>query len=126
MRALWIPLAVLAATLAVTLVCGSVLGRQCDAWNDRLTAAEHQIVVENWSKAEAELVELEESWDRWQRGLHTILEHDVLEEADSLLHQCLVLCREKDTAALRVAVSELRDQWALIREMQRLSIENVL
>lgn len=126
MKALWIPLAVLIATLAAALVWGSLLGRQCDAWSDRLSSAEDHILAGRWSKAESELDELERDWVKWAPGLHTVLEHDVLEEAESLLHQCRVLCREKDTAALCAAVSELRDQWALIREMQRLSLENVL
>lgn len=126
MKALWIPAAVLALLLAVTLAVGGALGRRCDDWAAMLAPVETMALRGDWDGAEAAMEALRTSWQERQRALHTVLEHDVLEEADTLVNQCVVLCREKDTAALCVAVSQLRDQFTLLKEMQRFSIENVL
>lgn len=125
MRALRIPLLVLAVLLCVSLAWSALLARQCSDWLARLDAAERAVSTGDWQGAGTALGRLEESWGQWLLPLHTAMEHREVDEADRLLRQCLLLWEEKDAAALRAAASDLRCQLSHLSDMEKLSLQNV-
>ena len=126
MRALRISAAVLAALLIVCLAAGTAINRRCNSWQQQLVQAESSAAHGHWRRAEAQLTDLQQDWQRAQGPLHMVMEHAEIDKAASLLQRCLVACGQKDAAALRAAAVELSMQLGHIADMERLSMENIL
>ncbi|MBQ6249208.1 MAG: DUF4363 family protein [Oscillospiraceae bacterium] len=126
MRALRISAAVLAALFIVCLAAGTAINRRCNGWQQQLAQAESSAAHGHWRRAEAQLTDLQQDWQRAQGPLHMVMEHAEIDKAASLLQRCLLECRQKDAAALRAAAVELSMQLGHIADMERLSAENIL
>ena len=114
MRALRLPCIALAALLALALVNSLLLSRWCARWVDLLDAAD------------AALENLRRDWDARQTWLHIVIEHGEINEAESLLRRCLVLCTAQERTDLRADLAALRSQMVLLNEMERVSVKNIL
>ena len=57
----------------------------------------------------------------WTRQLH-----QELDETEALLQRCIALAQQQDDAGLRSDIAELRTQFTLLSEMQRLTLRNIL
>ncbi len=126
MRALRISAAVLAALFVVCLAAGAAINRRCDSWQQQLSQAQRSAGQGHWRRAEAQLTDLQQDWQRAQGPLHMVMEHAEIDKAAELLQRCLVACGQKDAAALHAAAVELSMQLGHIADMERLSAENIL
>ena len=126
MRALRLPCIALAALLALALVNSLLLSRWCARWGDLLDAADACVQAEDWAGADAALENLRRDWDARQTWLHIVIEHGEINEAESLLRRCLVLCTAQERTDLRADLAALRSQMVLLNEMERVSVKNIL
>lgn len=126
MKAMKIPVAILAAILLAALADGFVLTRQCEDWSTHVEQMERAAVQEDWDTAQYALEDLTESWDKWQTYLHILIDHDEIDQTETLIALCKLHIEEKDTATLRVTVSQLRCMFSLLAEIEQLNIKNVL
>ena len=116
----------LAALLALALVNSLLLSRWCARWGDLLDAADACVQAEDWAGADAALENLRRDWDARQTWLHIVIEHGEINEAESLLRRCLVLCTAQERTDLRADLAALRSQMVLLNEMERVSVKNIL
>ena len=126
MKAFKIPVAVLVLLLLAALTDGFLLTKQCAAWTQTLDAAERAVIQEDWPHAQSALDDLTKNWSKWQTYLHILIDHAEIDHAEELLALCQLHIEEKDTAALRVTVSQLRSLFSLLAETEQLNIKNVL
>lgn len=126
MKALKIPVAILVLLLLAALTDGFLLTKQCAAWTQTLDAAESAAVQEDWALVQDTFNDLSHSWLNWQTYLHILIDHAEIDHAEELLALCRLHTEEKDTAALRVTVSQLRSLFSLLAETEQLNIKNVL
>ncbi len=126
MKALKIPAAVLIFLLLVSLADAFLLTRQCTCWTGYLDETERHAMQEDWKQAQHAVRKLRDSWDSWQTYLHILIDHNEIDHGEELLSLCELHIEEKDTAALRVTVSQLRNQFSLLAETEQLNIKNVL
>lgn len=82
--------------------------------------------VSSGSNAEAALSGLYGRWTEQQGWLHMIIVHQELDETEALLQRCIALAQQQDDAGLRSDIAELRTQFTLLSEMQRLTLRNIL
>ena len=69
---------------------------------------------------------LHESWDAHATYFHIILQHDELNEVESLLARADSFAFEQDEGEFRACVAELKSQLLVLSEMQEISIQNIL
>lgn len=126
MKAMKIPVAILAAILLAALADGFVLTKQCGDWSDRVEQMERAAVQDDWDTVQSALDGLTESWEKWQTYLHILIDHDEIDQTEELIALCKLHTEEKDTATLRITVSQLRCMFSLLAEIEQLNIKNVL
>lgn len=126
MKALRIPVFVLLFLLLMAIASAVTITRQKDRWTSQLDSMESAAIQNNWSDADSSMRALEDDWESWQTYLHVVAEHQEIDVAENLLQLCRLHCYEQDTAALRVAVSQLRFQLSVIAETEAFSIKNIL
>ena len=126
MRALIVPLLLLAAMFSATLYNSSLISRQTDRWLTELEAVDQAIDKENWQQAAQQLQSINNSWHSRQLYLHIVTRHNELDEAASLFSQLTVLCDEQDAAELRLHLANLCSQLKLLAEMEQLTVANIL
>lgn len=126
MRSLRIPIFILLLTLALCLFAGSSVTRCTDGWKRQLQSAEDLVEREDWPQAQQALAGLYESWQAQQEWLHMVIAHQELDETESLLQRCITLCRQQEGGDLQADMAELRTQFTLLDEMQRLTLRNIL
>ena len=81
MKVFYLPAGVLALILACSLWAGRFLEMRTEHWTALLAGVSQAAEAEDWSGASRALRQAYEDWDRDQTFLHTILEHDALDEA---------------------------------------------
>lgn len=126
MRSFRIPIFILLLTLLLCLFAGSSVARYTNAWIRQLQSADDLVCREQWSNAEATLSGLYGRWTEQQGWLHMIIVHQELDETEALLQRCIALAQQQDDAGLRSDIAELRTQFTLLSEMQRLTLRNIL
>ena len=114
MRSFRIPIFILLLTLLLCLFAGSSVARYTNAW------------IRQLHSAEASLSDLYGRWTEQQGWLHMIIVHQELDETEALLQRCIALAQQQDDAGLRSDIAELRTQFTLLSEMQRLTLRNIL
>ena len=65
-------------------------------------------------------------WDAIQTFLHTIMEHDALDEAEALFATAFAACDEQDGPDFHAAMAQLNTQLHLLAETQAISVKNIL
>ena len=80
----------------------------------------------NWDSVRDDLSALHESWDAHATYFHIILQHDELNEVESLLARADSFAFEQDEGEFRACVAELKSQLLVLSEMQEISIQNIL
>ena len=126
MKAMKIPVAILVALLLASLADAFLLTKQCAYWTDHLDEMERNAIQADWTRAQDSADALKENWGKWQTYLHILIDHDEIDRAEELIALCQLHIEEKDTAALRVTVSQLRNHFSLLAETEQLNIKNVL
>ena len=113
-------------TDALPLLYQSGLTARCDDWTARLNAVTSAAESGDWAAAQREMSELQTDWREKQSYLHITLQHEEINEADTLLHQCALYVREQDNDALSDAAVQLALEFDRLAELERLSVKNVL
>ena len=126
MKALRIAIAVFVLLMVAGLINGAYLSAQCRQWSVRLARAEEATEQGDWNSAQREMDALKKSWQGAQSYLHITLQHEEINKADTLLHQCALYVREQDNDALSDAAVQLALEFDRLAELEQLSIKNVL
>ena len=126
MKPLVISLAVLGAILAFSLWAGRYVEGRTEDWSDQLSLADASAQQERWADAQAQLRQAYADWGRSQAFFHTILEHDELDEAESLFATAFAACDDEDAPDFHAAMAQLDAQFRLLAETQAVSIKNIL
>lgn len=125
MKAFYFPAAVLAAILACSLWAGRFLEVRTEHWSALLAGVSESAEAEDWSRAGEALQRAYEDWSRDQTFLHTILEHDALDEAEQLFAAAMAACRQEDGEETLIQLAQLRGRLRLLAETQGASIQNI-
>ena len=125
-RFFWIPFLLLLALFGATLVNAAVADRLVEDWCTELDQLQSTAQAEDWDSVRDELSVLHESWDAHVTYFHIILQHDELNEVESLLARADSFAFEQDEGEFRACVAELKSQLLVLSEMQDISIQNIL
>ena len=128
-RFFWIPFLLLLALFGATLVNAAVADRLVEDWCTELDQLQSTAQAEDWDSVRADLAALHQGWDRHATYFHIILQHDELNEVESLLARADSFAFEQDEGeveAVRACVAELQSQLLVLSEMQEISIRNIL
>ena len=126
MKYFYIPCAILALILALSLYNAKVMDSYVSDWCEELDAAQEAADSGNWAEAEHQIRSVHEVWDEKQSYLHIVSVHAELDEAEALLAKSLSFAREQDDAEFRANTAELITQLHLLSEIQEVSIKNIL
>lgn len=126
MRSFRIPIFILLLTMLLCLYAGSSVARHTDRWKQQLQTADDLATREQWPQAEQALTDLYNLWQGQQEWLHMVIAHQELDETEALLQRCITYCRQREGAELLADMAELRTQFTLLDEMQRLTLRNIL
>ena len=126
MRSFRIPIFILLLTLFLCLYAGSNVSRCTDSWKQQLMTADGLVIREQWGEAQSVFTDLYDRWQTQQEWLHMLIEHKELDETEALLQRCIAFAQQQEDAELRADIAELRTQFTLLDEMQRLTLRNIL
>ncbi|MBS1434205.1 MAG: DUF4363 family protein [Oscillospiraceae bacterium] len=125
MKAIRIPVFVLAVLLAFS-VCNAVhLTRRCALWQAELAEADRAAAMGDTEAAGAALARLEALWQADQAYLHIVVSHEDIHDAETLLRRAALLC-DTGNDELRPALAELRSAMSMVAETQQISAKNIL
>ena len=125
-RFFWIPFCLLLALFSATLVNAAVADRLVEDWCTELDQLQSTAQAEDWDSVRTDLAAFHQGWDRHATYFHIILQHDELNEVESLLARADSFAFEQDEAEFRACVAELQSQLRVLSEMQEISIPNIL
>lgn len=123
MRATRLSLMVLLVVLAFVLWNAAWVTDRCGEWTAALDAAE--AALEQGGTGSAQLDALNALWQEPQGYLHIVISHEELDEAEALLAQAEAMAAQGDSQSLYPVLAELRGQFRLIAETQRISAKNI-
>ena len=126
MKAFYIPAGLLAVILGFSLWTGQYVEQRTAHWTSLLEETERLAQREDWEQAAKHLETAYADWDSSQTFFHTIMDHDELDEAESLFAGAFAVCREEDSADFHMLLAQLMGQLHLLSETQSLSVRNVL
>lgn len=120
------PLLVLALLFGASLGNARSVSRSVEEWCGglelSLTAAENG----DWDGARRSLEAVYDAWSARQTYFHIMVEHAELDAAEALFAVSRSDAHEEDRTAFRADIAELFTQLALLREMEALSVKNIL
>ena len=125
-RFFWIPFLLLLALFSATLLNAAVADGLVHGWCAELDKLQDTAQAEDWDSVRGDLSALHESWDKHTAYFHIVLQHDELNEVESLLAKADSFAFEQDEAELRACIAELKSQMLVLSEMQEISIRNIL
>lgn len=123
MRATRLSLMVLLVVLAFVLWNAAWVTDRCGEWTAALDEAE--AALEQGGTGSAQLDALNALWQEPQGYLHIVISHEELDEAEALLAQAEAMAAHGDSQSLYPVLAELRGQFRLIAETQRISAKNI-
>ena len=126
MKALYIPLLVLAGLLSFALWTGFYVQQRTTEWQEMLSLADELAQKEQWEEAEDQIQRSYANWNQSQTFFHTIMEHEELDEAESLFATAFAACDERDVPDFHAALAALLSKLSLLSETQQVSIKNIL
>ena len=123
MRATRLSLAVLLVVLAFVLWNAAWVTDRCGEWTTALDEAEAALA--QGGSGQQQLDALNALWQEPQGYLHIVISHEELDEAEALLAQAEAMAAQGDSQSLYPVLAELRGQFRLIAETQRISAKNI-
>lgn len=123
MRATRLSLMVLLAVLAFVLWNAAWVTDRCGEWTAALDEAEAALA--QGGTGQQQLDALNALWQEPQGYLHIVISHEELDEAEALLAQAEAMAAQGDSRSLYPVLAELRGQFRLIAETQRISAKNI-
>ena len=82
--------------------------------------------AEDWPEAVNALTASYEDWSDHQTYLHIVSQHDAVDDAEAMYHRCLAFAAAKEDSEFRAELADLRAQLALLAEMERPTVRNIL
>ena len=125
-RFFWIPFCLLLALFGAALLNAAVADGLVTDWCAALDKLQDTAQAENWDSVRDDLSALHESWDAHATYFHITLQHDELNEVESLLARADSFAFEQDEGEFRACIAELKSQLLVLSEMQEISIQNIL
>ena len=126
MRAVRVPVFVLAAVLAYILCNAAWVTGESQRWLEAAAQVSDAALHGSTEDAKEALDALDALWQRPQGYLHIVISHTELDEAEALLAQARAAVRQGDMQALYPIMAELRSQFELLAETQQVSLKNIL
>lgn len=126
MRAVRVPVFVLAAVLAYILCNAAWVTGESQRWLDAAAQVSDAALQGSTADAGEALDVLDALWQRPQGYLHIVISHTELDEAEALLAQARAAVRQGDMQTLYPIMAELRSQFELLAETQQVSLKNIL
>ena len=126
MRAVRVPVFVVAAVLAYILCNAAWVTGESQRWLDAAAQVSDAALQGSTEDAGEALDALDALWQRPQGYLHIVISHTELDEAEALLAQARAAVRQGDMQTLYPIMAELRSQFALVAETQQVSLKNIL
>ena len=126
MRAVRVPVFVLAAVLAYILCNAAWVTGESQRWLEAAAQVSDTALHGSTEDAKEALDALDALWQRPQGYLHIVISHTELDEAEALLAQARAAVRQGDMQTLYPIMAELRSQFALLAETQQVSLKNIL
>lgn len=126
MKYFYIPCAILALILSLSLLNAKAMDNYVTGWCEELNAAQEAAEGGNWAEAEHLIRSVHDVWDEKQSYFHIVSVHAELDEAEALLAKSLSFARDQDDAEFRANTAELITQLRLLSEIQEISIKNIL
>ena len=126
MKTYKIPLAVLIALVALALINGGIITRQCTRWRTQTEAMDALARAGQWAQAEETWKTLSASWESWEKYLQIVTEHNEVETVDAIMKECRVLLHQQNSDTLSLSVAQLDGHFTHLGEMQALSVSNLL
>lgn len=123
MRATRLSLMVLLVVLAFVLWNAAWVTDRCGEWTAALDEAEAALA--QGGTGQQQLDALNALWQEPQGYLHIVISHEELDEAEALLAQAEAMAAQGDSQSLYPVLAELRGQFRLIAETQRVSAKNI-
>lgn len=123
MRATRLSLMVLLVVLAFVLWNAAWVTDRCGEWTAALDEAEAALA--QGGTGQQQLDTLNALWQEPQGYLHIVISHEELDEAEALLAQAEAMAAQGDSQSLYPVLAELRGQFRLIAETQRVSAKNI-
>lgn len=123
MRATRLSLMVLLVVLAFVLWNAAWVTDRCGEWTAALDKAEAALA--QGGSGQQQLDALNALWQEPQGYLHIVISHEELDEAEALLAQAEAMAAQGDSQSLYPVLAELRGQFRLIAETQRVSAKNI-
>lgn len=123
MRATRLSLMVLLVVLAFVLWNAAWVTDRCEEWTAALDEAEAALA--QGGSGQQQLDALNALWQEPQGYLHIVISHEELDEAEALLAQAEAMAAQGDSQSLYPVLAELRGQFRLIAETQRISAKNI-
>lgn len=123
MRATRLSLMVLLVVLAFVLWNAAWVTDRCGEWTAALDEAEAALA--QGGTGQQQLDTLNALWQEPQGYLHIVISHEELDEAEALLAQAEAMAAQGDSQSLYPVLAELRGQFRLIAETQRISAKNI-
>ena len=125
-RFFWIPFLLLLALFSAALINAAAADSLVKGWCAQLDELQDTAQAEDWDGVRGGLASLHQSWDAHATYFHIILQHDELNEVESLLARADSFAFEQDEGEFRACVAELQSQLRVLSEMQEISIPNIL
>lgn len=126
MKALFIPAGLLAAILAFSLWAGQYVENRTNHWIYLLEETDGAAFQEDWTAAGERLRRAYDDWDGSQKFFHTIMDHDELDEAETLFAGAMAVCGEQDGPDFHLLLAQLVKQIEILAETQSVSVKNIL
>ena len=123
MRATRLSLMVLLVVLAFVLWNAAWVTDRCGEWTAALD--ETEAALAQGGSGQQQLDTLNALWQEPQGYLHIVISHEELDEAEALLAQAEAMAAQGDSQSLYPVLAELRGQFRLIAETQRISAKNI-
>ena len=123
MRATRLSLMVLLVVLAFVLWNAAWVTDRCGEWTAALDEAEAALA--QGGSGQQQLDALNALWQEPQGYLHIVISHEELDEAEALLAQAEAMAAQGDSQSLYPVLAEMRGQFQLIAETQRVSAKNI-
>jgi len=124
-RSYLLPLGMLAVLLIFSLWGGSTIQTHTTRWQNQLRQADALAQAEDWPGATEALVESYQDWQTRQPRLHILLQHDVVDAAETMYCRAIAFAAAREPGEFRAELANLDAQLALLAETERLSLENI-
>lgn len=126
MKALYVPVAILAVILSFSLWTGRYVDSRVQSWQRMLEETDRAAQREDWEQAETRLKETIRDWEKSSSFLHTLMKHDELDEAEDLFAGTMAACQIRDRADFHKLLAQLMSQLGHLAETQALNLQNIL